>query len=193
MINKLLFSGIVFLVSANICFANTKKMDMAYADIINHQGQTIGNAIFKQGSEGVVIRIKIHNLPEGVHGMHLHEVGDCSDHQRFDSAKEPIVTPERVHGFLNPDGPLESDLPNLIVAKDGTAHMELYTNMISIAGVAWKPELLDNDGSALIIREHEDDHKSQPVGNAGARIACGVIAPMQEVNLTPAPTLPKAP
>lgn len=187
MVNKLFFSSMIFMVSASLCFAHTKKIDLAQAEIVNNQGLNIGSAIFKQGSEGVVMRIKIHNLPEGIHGMHFHEAGNCSDLRLVDEAKATTTTPERMHGFLNADGPLEADLPNLIVSKDGTTQVELYSNMISIAGVGWKPELLDNNGSALIIRDLEDDHITQPAGNAGVPIACGVITPLQETHPNQAP------
>ena len=81
----------------------------------------------------------------------------------------------RPHGFLNPEGgPHEGNLPNLIVRPDGSAHVELYSQLVSLSGDD-KPSLLDEDGSALIIHANEDDHRNQPIGGSGARIACGVI------------------
>lgn len=153
-----------------------KFIDSAHADIMNNNGKLIGRATFKQGSEGVVIKIKISDLPAGIHGMHFHETGNCSDHKHFEQAKGHLGTNEKLHGFLNEDGPSEADLPNLIVSEDGTVNVELYTNMVSLTGLGWKPELLDNDGSSIVIHEYADDYISQPLGNSGARIACGSIA-----------------
>jgi Cu-Zn family superoxide dismutase len=153
----------------------TPVIENAYANIINNSGKVIGRATFRQGSEGVIIRIKASDLTPGAHGLHFHETRDCNDHSHFDQVKGHIVTHERMHGFLHEDGPHEADLPNLIVHDDGTVHVELYSNMVSLAGLGWKPELLDNDGSSLVIHEHADDYISQPSGNSGGRIACGSI------------------
>jgi len=77
------------------------------------------------------------------------------------------------HGFMNSGGPHAGNLPNLIVRKDGTALVELYSGLVSLTdGPA---NLLDADGATLIIHENEDDHDTQPIGGAGGRVACGVI------------------
>ena len=74
-------------------------------------------------------------------------------------------------------GPDNGDLPNLFVAADGTARAEFFTTLVSVAG-GDMPALLDEDGSAVIIHENPDDHMTQPIGGAGGRIGCGVIAKM---------------
>jgi superoxide dismutase, Cu-Zn family len=145
----------------------------AKADIINNTGHKIGTAYAKQGTKGVLLRLNLNKLPNGIHGMHFHNVGDCSDHQHFQSAGGHIDTKQKPHGFLNPNGPHEGNLPNLIVDNKGRATVELYSDMVSIHHD--KNALLDNDGSTLIIHENPDDHISQPIGNAGSRIACGVF------------------
>ena len=81
------------------------------------------------------------------------------------------------HGLRHADGPDNGDLPNLYVAADGSAMAEFFTTLVSVAG-GDVPALLDEDGSAVIIHEHSDDHLTQPIGGAGGRIACGVIASM---------------
>ena len=145
----------------------------ATADIVNNAGNKIGVIYAKQGTDGVLLRLNIHDLPTGIHGMHFHNMGDCSDHQHFKSAGSHIDTHKKPHGFLNPKGPHEGNLPNLIVDKNGNAHIELYSQMVSIH--KGKMALLDSDGSTLIIHKNTDDHTSQPIGGAGDRIACGVF------------------
>ena len=81
------------------------------------------------------------------------------------------INPGKVH----PDGPDHGDLPNLYVAGDGTARAEFFTTRVSVSG-GTMPALLDEDGSAVIIHESPDDHMRQPIGGAGGRIGCGVIA-----------------
>ena len=80
-----------------------------------------------------------------------------------------------LHGLLNPDGNEAGDLPNLYVAADGTGTAELFSGYVSLSGKSTRPALMDTDGSALVIHASPDDHKTQPIGGAGARVACGVI------------------
>ena len=155
--------------------SHAMAMEEAYADMVNNKGKKIGTATFKQGTDGVVMRLDIGHLKPGVHGMHFHEVGDCSDFEKFDHAKGHMALHGQPHGFFHPEGPQEGNLPNLIVGKDSRAHVEVYTDLVSLSGKGWKPELLSETGAALIIHENEDDHFTQPSGNAGKRVACGVI------------------
>lgn len=155
----------------------TKSAD-AIADIINNTGDKIGVAYAKQGTEGVLLRIQVSGLPAGIHGMHFHNIGNCSDHKHFQSAGGHIDTEKKPHGFLNPQGPHEGNLPNLIVDDSGKAHIELYSQLVSVN--SGKMSLLDTDGSTLIIHANEDDHLSQPIGGAGERIACGVFKTIKD-------------
>ncbi len=147
----------------------------AYAVLLNNQGKEIGQAHFQQGTEGVLMQIKLAGLPAGWHGMHFHTVGDCSDHAEFQHAKGHIMPDNKPHGFVNPQGPHAGNLPNLVVHTDGTAEVELYSQMVSLHGRDGQPALLDKDGSTLMIHAQKDDHLTQPIGGSGARIACGVI------------------
>ena len=119
--------------------------------------------------------VEVAGLPPGPHGIHLHAAGACTPD--FTHATGHI-NPEGVpHGLRHPDGPDNGDLPNLYVGADGSAMAEFFTTLVSVAG-GDMPALLDEDGSAVIIHEHPDDHLTQPIGGAGGRIACGVIASM---------------
>ena len=171
---------IVFSAASQSVFAEEKNTDhigqKAYSDIINNEGKAIGRATYTQGAEGVLIEIQAAGLPAGKHGMHFHEIGTCADHDHFKMAKGHIMPTGRPHGYLNKDGgPHEGNLPNLIVAENGKVEVELYSQMVSVNGHGGKPALLDQDGSVLMVHINEDDHKTQPIGGAGARIACGVV------------------
>ncbi|WP_298918950.1 superoxide dismutase family protein [uncultured Algimonas sp.] len=146
----------------------------ASAAVIDRNGNVIGSALLYQGSDGVVMRLSVSGVAPGVHGMHFHAKGTCEDPQDGFKATGGHVMPfGKPHGYMHPDGPHAGNLPNLIVAADGTTTVELYTGLVSLSdGPA---ALLDADGSTLIIHENEDDHLTQPIGGAGGRIACGVI------------------
>ncbi|KZN61850.1 hypothetical protein N473_21930 [Pseudoalteromonas luteoviolacea CPMOR-1] len=149
--------------------------EVAHSKIINNQGEQIGTAHYTQGNEGVVIEIIAQKLPAGKHGMHFHEVGTCVDQHHFKKAKGHIMPSGKPHGYYHPGGPHEGNLPNLIVRKDGTVHVELYTELVSISGRGNKPALLDDNGSVLMIHANEDDHLTQPIGGSGSRIGCGIV------------------
>ena len=151
----------------------TGEGDKAKSTIINRDGDTIGEATYEQGPNGVVVYIKVSGLTPGRHGMHFHAVGKCEGGEKFKTAAGHIDPEKKPHGFLNSDGPHEGNLPNLIVAADGTAEVELYTSLVSISDGS--AALLDDDGSTLIIHENPDDHNSQPIGGAGGRVACGLV------------------
>ena len=156
-----------------LIYAN--QIEYAKATIINNQNNVIGEAHFKQGTEGVLMNLTLRGLPPGKHGMHFHVNGNCEDYKEFKGAGGHIMPSGKPHGYLNPKGPHEGNLPNLIVHRDGTANLELYTTLVSLDGRHHTPSLLKNGGTSLIIHAHKDDHISQPIGGSGARIACGVI------------------
>jgi Cu-Zn family superoxide dismutase len=143
------------------------------ADLLDNSGKAIGTVQVEQGHKGVLVHLKAKDLPPGAHGMHFHAVGDCSDLEAFKSAGGHVNPFDQPHGFRNPDGPHEGNLPNLIVAGDGTVEVELYSDLVALDSGAAK--LLDEDGTALIIHTDQDDHYSQPIGGSGGRIACAVI------------------
>lgn len=145
----------------------------AVADILGADGESLGHAAFHQGPLGVLADIRVTGLPPGKHGMHIHRAGTCDHHDHFKSASGHINPDEKAHGYLNPEGPDKGDLPNIIVHADGSAAVELFMPQLDVSGEG--ASLLDDDGSALMIHANPDDHKSQPIGGAGPRIACGVI------------------
>jgi Cu-Zn family superoxide dismutase len=140
-------------------------------------GALVGTVKVTDAPTGVIVDVDITKMKPGWHAMHFHDMGDCSD-PKFAKAGAHMNHPEpgkRAHGFMTPAGGDFGDLPNIYVAADGTGKAEAFTNRVSVKGEGGRPALLDADGSALIIHENPDDFITQPIGNAGARVACAAI------------------
>lgn len=145
------------------------------SELKDGKGNVVGTVTVTETPHGVLVRVEAKSLTPGWHGIHLHEKGDCSD-AAFKSAGGHVhAKAPQTHGLLNPDANEAGDLPNLYVAADGTANAEFFTNAVTLNGADGKPALLDADGSSVVIHANPDDYKSQPIGGAGARVACAVI------------------
>jgi superoxide dismutase, Cu-Zn family len=107
-------------------------------------------------------------LPAGDHAFHIHAVGKCVAPD-FKSAGGHYNPEEDQHGIMNEAGPHAGDMPNIHVPESGQLHIEVLNQMVSLDG------LFDEDGSAIVIHEGPDDYTSDPAGDAGSRISCGVI------------------
>lgn len=145
----------------------------AQAVLINNAGKQTGTATFRQGPAGVVFTVSVRGLQPGWHGIHFHSVGSCADHKVFKKSKGHVTGGRDRHGLLNPRGPHAGDLPNIWVGRDGVGRAQFYNDRIRVRGGG--SALLDRDGTALVIHAKADDHRAQPIGGAGARVACGVI------------------
>lgn len=141
--------------------------------IVNGKGETIGRIVIRDGASDLVMRLTIQpgGLPPGWHGIHFHAVADCSDIEKFEKSKAHVNHDQSKHGLLNPDGPDEGDLPNVYANADGSVNAEVSSE----TPLTGEGGLRDGDGSALIVHANEDDHSTQPIGGAGARIACSMI------------------
>lgn len=157
--------------------------------IVGAAGGPIGQATFRDGPNGVLIQLDFSagSLPTGWHGLHLHQRGDCSDFAGgFQASGGHVGMSERVqHGLLNPRGPEAGDLPNIFAPPSGVFAAEVFAPRVTLgpripgnANRAERLSLLDEDGSALLIHAGPDDQISQPIGGAGARIACAAITPL---------------
>lgn len=153
--------------------AAAQNAAVSQSTIVDGSGKTIGTLVLKGGQNATVGRLTVNaaGLPPGWHGIHFHAVGDCSDVGKFEASKAHVNHQTAKHGLLNAEGPDEGDLPNIFVAADGSVSAEFSTRTL----LAGTNGLKDADGSALIVHANEDDHQSQPIGGAGARIACAVI------------------
>ncbi len=139
-------------------------------ELKNSAGQVVGSVTLTEAPKGVVMRVEAKGLSPGWHGLHFHEKADCSKSD-FTSAGAHTRHGEgkAVHGLLNPQANETGDLPNLHAGQDGAAAAEVYTTLTTLKA------LRDADGSAVLIHANADDHTTQPIGGAGARVACAVV------------------
>jgi Cu-Zn family superoxide dismutase len=149
-----------------------QKARSAQADIVNTQGQKIGTATIRPSGGGIHINVEVSQLPPGVHGVHIHAVGKCEG-PTFTSAGAHFNPTSKKHGKDNPEGPHAGDLLNIELAADGTGKASLSDSNVAFSG--GPNSLFPESGTALVIHEKPDDYKTDPAGNSGARIACGVI------------------
>ncbi|HRE21549.1 MAG TPA: superoxide dismutase family protein [Rhabdaerophilum sp.] len=168
---RVLTSVAALVLASGLAFAQATATHEA--DVINNKGEAIGKASFKGNGSTTVIRIQLKAgaLTPGWHGIHLHAVGDCSDHDKFMASKGHVNHHQKKHGLLNAEGPDGGDIPNVFAAADGSVSAEVAL----ATALAGDKGLKDADGSALVIHANEDDHVSQPIGGAGARVACALV------------------
>jgi Cu-Zn family superoxide dismutase len=148
---------------------------MSGAQLKGADGKSVGTAILAEAPHGVMLHIEVKGLTPGWHGLHFHEKGDCGAPDFKSAGAHVHSTPTVVHGLLNPDGNDNGDLPNLFASADGAATAELFSPLVSLNGAGGRPALLDADGSSIVVHASPDDYKTQPIGGAGARVACGVV------------------
>lgn len=143
------------------------------AVLIDPEGKQIGNVAISEVAQGVRIFAQADDVPPGVHAFHIHETGQC-DPPDFQSAGGHYNPTGMQHGWDNPQGPHAGDFPNVHVHEDGKLAVEYFTNAVTLG--EGETTLFDEDGSAIVMHEGADDYQTDPAGDAGARIACGVIS-----------------
>lgn len=165
----------VALLSAGPAFAQTPAPEQsATASMIDRDGAEIGTVTFHQTQSGVLhVIVEVAGLEPGARGFHIHENGTCDPEDGFESAGGHY-SGDRSHGIHAEDGPHPGDFPNVHVGQDGVLKVEFFSHMLSLSDDAEYP-LIGPEGSAVIIHEGADDYTTDPSGEAGDRIACGVI------------------
>jgi Cu-Zn family superoxide dismutase len=150
------------------------KHEKVVVPLVTSAGKDAGTATFKQESNGVKITLNLKNLPEGDHAVHIHQHAVC-DAPDFKGAGGHFNPDMKQHGLQNPLGHHNGDLPkNLTVGVEGTVNTSFTVNYLSL-GTNDPNDILANGGTAIMIHDKADDMKTDPTGNAGNRIACGVI------------------
>ena len=160
-------SAIVLLALSSAASAQSGKATLKDAG-----GKEVGSAQLSQTPHGVLVRLTLKGVPAGEHAFHVHQTGKCEP--PFTTAGGHFNPGNKKHGIMAGDGPHAGDMPNLHIPSDGALEIEVVNAAVTLdkdkPNSLFKPE-----GTALIIHAGKDDYKTDPTGDAGGRIACGVI------------------
>ena len=146
----------------------------ATVEIHAADGSLRASGTLAQRAEGIAVHVEAHGMAPGSYGIHVHAVGQCAG-PGFASAGGHWNPTGKQHGRDNPMGMHEGDLPNLVIAADGNGVLDavIAGGMLNSGSAA----LLDADGAAIVIHADADDYRTDPSGNSGPRVACGVVQP----------------
>jgi Cu-Zn family superoxide dismutase len=158
--------------AGGLALAGCTPEPRATAEVVDTNGQKVGTVTVVQRAHSVQIDVDVTGLTPGEHGIHLHEVGRCETPD-FTSAGAHFNPLDRTHGIRSPRGPHAGDMHNITADASGRAQLSFNTAMVTLS--EGESSLLDADGTALVIHADPDDNQTEPAGNSGARVACGVL------------------
>ncbi|WP_147535325.1 superoxide dismutase family protein [Bacillus marasmi] len=160
----------LFLIMAGCHKENPTKLDVI---LVDSENKSIGKIQLQEQASGVKLTLDLKGLPPGVHGLHIHDKGDCNPPQ-FKSAGQHLNPGKQKHGLLHPKGAHTGDLPNIIVGEDGKVKGEIMAAKATL--LEGRNSLFTKDGTTIVITDEKDDGMTQPDGDSGERIACGRIS-----------------
>ncbi len=167
-----LLVGTIALVS--VAYAQGKPAKKT-VELKNGKGESVGTATISPARKGVTVKLNVKGLPAGEHALHFHQAAKCEGPD-FKSAGGHFNPESKKHGLQNPEGPHAGDMLNFTVKANGTSTASVKDENVTL-DASGASSLFANGGTALVIHAKPDDYKTDPAGNAGDRIACGVITP----------------
>ena len=173
-ISHVLAAALPIMAGASACATamETKAAPTATAKRAAGDGTARGTATVTQAADGLHVVVRATGLTPGIHAVHIHAIGKCTGPD-FTSAGGHWNPTARQHGKDNPAGMHMGDMPNMTVGPAGSGAIEYHVPNGSISGGAMP--LLDADGAAIVVHAKPDDNVTDPTGNAGGRVACGVL------------------
>lgn len=166
------FAAFAAALSLGIAASSVAEAQTAKASLKDATGKDVGTVQLVQMPQGVLLKLALKGVAPGEHAFHIHAVGKCEP--PFTSAGGHFNPASKKHGMGSAEGSHAGDMPNLYVPANGELTADIANNMVTLAK-GQPNSVFDADGSAIVIHARADDYKSDPAGNAGDRIACGVI------------------